>query len=71
MKIYVAVTTRYNDEKEWGTWVEDEAFKNKKDLKTYLKGLGYNKIGKGKKTYFKKVSEESKWVSEIKKIKLK
>ncbi|ODV55965.1 hypothetical protein [Lysinibacillus fusiformis] len=67
-KIYLMTITKGNDEQDYEQLMNEKIFEKKSDLKEYLNKEGYLK----ESTYqYVKITEESIFVAEIQKIKLK
>ena len=67
-KIYLMTITKGNDEQDYEQLMNEKIFEKKSDLKEYLNKEGYLE----ESTYqYVKISEESIFVAEIQKIKLK
>ncbi|MFJ7700615.1 hypothetical protein [Lysinibacillus fusiformis] len=67
-KIYLMTITKENDEQDYEQQMNEKIFERKSDLKEYLNKEGYLK----ESTYqYVKITEESIFVAEIQKIKLK
>ncbi|NOG28015.1 hypothetical protein [Lysinibacillus fusiformis] len=67
-KIYLVTITKGNDEQDYEQQMNEKIFERKSDLKEYLNKEGYLK----ESTYqYVKITEESIFVAEIQKIKLK
>ena len=67
-KIYLMTITKGNDEQDYEQQINEKIFERKSDLKEYLNKEGYLK----ESTYqYVKIAEESIFVVEIQKIKLK
>jgi hypothetical protein len=67
-KIYLMTITKGNDEQDYEQQINEKIFERKSDLKEYLNKEGYLK----ESTYqYVKIAEESIFVAEIQKIKLK
>ncbi|MCR8852344.1 hypothetical protein [Lysinibacillus fusiformis] len=67
-KIYLMTITKGNDEQDYEQLMNEKIFEKKSDLKGYLNKEGYLK----ESTYqYVKIAEESIFVAEIQKIKLK
>lgn len=67
-KIYLMTITKGNDEQDYEQQINEKIFERKSELKEYLNKEGYLK----ESTYqYVKIAEESIFVAEIQKIKLK
>ncbi|HBJ01895.1 hypothetical protein [Lysinibacillus sp. UBA5990] len=67
-KIYLMTITKGNDEQDYEQLMNEKIFEKKSDLKEYLNKEGYLE----ESTYqYVKIAEESIFVAEIQKIKLK
>ncbi|WP_342550922.1 hypothetical protein MKX57_09125 [Lysinibacillus sp. FSL M8-0216] len=67
-KIYLMTITKGNDEQDYEQQMNEKIFERKSDLKEYLNKEGYLK----ESIYqYVKITEESIFVAEIQKIKLK